>query len=126
MEACPETSGLARDNFREAGLENIRLIIGSFDRTLPELIKQSVKPGLVFIDGDHCKEPVLRYFNQIADISDGTTIIVLDDIHQSYEMEDAWEQIKLHKSVTVTVDLFRMGLVFFREGMSRFDYVIRY
>jgi predicted O-methyltransferase YrrM len=101
-------------------------MIGSFDSTLPELIKQSVRPGLVFIDGDHRKEPVLRYFNQIVKISESRTVIVLDDIHQSNEMEDAWEQIKLHKSVTVTVDLFRMGLVFFKEGMSRFDYVIRY
>jgi predicted O-methyltransferase YrrM len=126
IDASPESSGIARDNFREAGLENIRLMIGSFDSTLPELIKQSVRPGLVFIDGDHRKEPVLRYFNQIVKISESRTVIVLDDIHQSNEMEDAWEQIKLHKSVTVTVDLFRMGLVFFKEGMSRFDYVIRY
>ena len=126
MEACPETSGLARENFSEAGLENIRLINGSFDDTLPELKKQSVRPGLVFIDGNHRREPVLRYFNLIAEISDTTTVIILDDIHQSYEMEDAWNQVKQHKSVTVTVDLFRMGLVFFREAMTRSDYVIRY
>jgi predicted O-methyltransferase YrrM len=126
IEACPETSGIALENFREAGLGNIRLMNGSFDTTLPELKGQPVSPGLIFIDGDHRKEPVLRYFNEIAEISGGQTVVILDDIHQSKEMEDAWNQIKQHKSVTVTVDIFRMGLVFFRLGMSRLDYVIRY
>jgi Predicted O-methyltransferase len=126
VDACPETSGLAKENFSEAGFENIRLMNGSFDSTIPELKKQSVRPGLVFIDGDHRREPVLRYFNQMAEISNGSTVIVLDDIHQSREMEDAWNEVKLHKCVTATVDLYRLGLVFFRGGMSRSDYVIRY
>jgi predicted O-methyltransferase YrrM len=126
IDACPETSGLAKENFTEAGFENIRILNGSFDSTIPELKKQSVRPGLVFIDGDHRREPVLRYFNQMAEISNGNTVIVLDDIHQSRDMEDAWTEVKLHKSVTATVDLYRLGLVFFRGGMSRSDYVIRY
>jgi hypothetical protein len=41
-------------------------------------------------------------------------------------MEEAWDEIKQHEAVTFTVDIFRMGLVFFREGMNRFNYVIRY
>jgi predicted O-methyltransferase YrrM len=126
MEACSETSGIAEENFKEAGLDNIHMMNGSFDSTLPELMKRSIIPGLVFIDGDHRSESVLKYFNKIAEISDSRTVIVLDDIHQSREMEDAWNQIKEHKSVTVTIDIFRMGLVFFRGGMNRFDYVIKY
>jgi predicted O-methyltransferase YrrM len=126
VDACPETSDLALKNFGGAGFKNIRLLNGSFDSTIPELIDKSVKPGLVFIDGDHRRESLLSYFNQMAEISDGNTVIVLDDIHQSQEMEDAWNEIKLHKSVTATVDIYRLGLVFFRGGMSRSDYVIRY
>jgi predicted O-methyltransferase YrrM len=126
MEACPETSAIASENFKESGFKNISLINGSFDTTIPDLKTQKIKPGLVFIDGDHRCEPVLRYFNKMVELSDSSTVIVLDDIHQSAEMEDAWEQIKKHKSVTVTVDIFRMGLVFFRGGINRFDYVVRY
>jgi predicted O-methyltransferase YrrM len=126
VDACSETSGLAMENFSEAGFENIRLLNGSFESTIPELKKQSVRPGLVFIDGDHRRESVLRYFNQMAEISNSSTVIVLDDIHQSQEMEDAWNNVKLHKRVSATVDLYRLGLIFFREGMSRSDYVIRY
>jgi hypothetical protein len=41
-------------------------------------------------------------------------------------MEEAWEIIKLHEKVTSTIDIWRMGLVFFREGLTSFDYIIRY
>jgi predicted O-methyltransferase YrrM len=126
VEACPETSRIAMENFSAAGFKNICLMNGSFDNTIPELKKQTIRPGLIFIDGDHRREPVLRYFNQMAEISNSNTVIVLDDIHLSREMEDAWNEVKLHKSVTATVDLYRIGLIFFRRGMSRSDYVIRY
>jgi predicted O-methyltransferase YrrM len=126
MEGCPSLSRLAVENFRTAGLDNIILMTGSFDELLPELVNKGIKPGLVFIDGDHRKEPLLSYFNQIARISATDTVIVIDDIHMSYEMEQAWFEVKQHEKVSFTIDIFRMGLVFFREGMNHFNYVIRY
>jgi hypothetical protein len=41
-------------------------------------------------------------------------------------MSEAWNEIKGYSNVTLTIDIFRMGLLFFREGLTRFDYVIRY
>ncbi len=91
------------------------------------LTNTGIKPGLVFIDGNHRKEPVLKYFNQIAEISDNKTVIIIDDIYYSKEMEEAWNEIKqLHEKVSVTIDIFRMGIVFFREGINHNNYIIRY
>jgi predicted O-methyltransferase YrrM len=135
--ACPETvvytiegssalSEIASENFRIAGLDNIRLLKGSFDSMLPSIRNMKFCPGLVFIDGDHRKEPLLRYFKLIAGISDDKTVIIIDDIYNSGEMAEAWGEIKADKRVTLTIDIFRMGIVFFRRGMSRMDFVIRY
>lgn len=126
MEGCPAISEIAKHNFSTAGIDNIYLMTGSFDDLLPEIRKKNIIPGLVFIDGNHRKEPVIRYFKQVAEMSDGNTVVIIDDIHSSIEMENAWESIKLHEDVTLTIDIFRMGMVFFREGISHFDYVIRY
>lgn len=126
MEGCPATAEIAKENFREAGVGNIRLLTGSFEDLIPELLKEAVNPGLVFIDGNHRKEPVMDYFRQMAQLADKGTVIVIDDIHHSKEMEEAWAGIKQHEKVTFTVDIFRMGLVFFREGMNHFNYVIKY
>jgi len=126
MEGCTRTSEIAAENFREAGLNNIRLINGSFDDILPVLKSDKVCPGLVFIDGNHRKEPVINYFNQVADMSGTGSVVIIDDINSSREMAEAWSEIRNHRDVTLSVDIFRMGIVFFRTGLNRFNYVVRY
>jgi len=126
MEGCPATAEMAYQSFEETGLNNIKVFIGSFDEILPEIANSAVKPGLVFIDGNHRKEPVLNYFNRIAEISDNKTVIIIDDIYYSKEMEEAWNEIKRYEKVSVTVDIFRMGIVFFRAGIKHNSYIIRY
>jgi predicted O-methyltransferase YrrM len=126
MEGCPAKSEIARSNFGEAGLNNIKLLTGEFEEVLPAILEKGIKPGLVFIDGNHRKKPVLEYFNTMAETSDNNTVIVIDDIYYSKEMEEAWTIIKQTKQVSVTIDLFRMGIVFFRQGMNHNNYMIRY
>jgi predicted O-methyltransferase YrrM len=126
MEGCKETSEVAAQNFEEAGLKNIRLLNGTFDELLPRIKNEKICPGLVFIDGNHKKEPVIRYFNQIAGMSDNSTVVIIDDIYSSQEMEQAWSEIKNHGDVSISIDIFRMGIVFFMKGLNRSSYVIRY
>ncbi len=84
MEGCPETAGIAAENFMQAGFENIKLFIGPFEDGLPEIMEMGISPGLVFIDGNHRKEPVLGYFERIASISDDKTVVIIfDDINYS-------------------------------------------
>jgi predicted O-methyltransferase YrrM len=126
MEGCPAISDIAKNNFSETGLTNIRLHTGSFEKVLPEIENARIRPGMVFIDGNHRKEPTLEYFNRMTALSDEKTVIVIDDINYSSEMGEAWKEIKKNKKVSFTIDVYRMGLVFFREGMTRMDYIIRY
>jgi predicted O-methyltransferase YrrM len=126
MEGCPATAEIARQNFRDAGLGNVMVLEGPFDEILPGFASAGVKPGLVYIDGNHRKEPLIKYFNLMAEISDDKTVIIVDDINYSNEMTDAWNVIKLHEKVSVSVDIFRMGILFFREGINHNNYIIRY
>ena len=59
--------------------------------------KKKYHPGLVFIDGNHRKEPVINYFNQVADMSDNNSVVIIDDINSSREMAEAWCEIKNHE-----------------------------
>ena len=126
IEGCPATAEIARQNFIEAGLDNIEILEGPFDEVIPVFETTGVKPGLVFIDGNHRKEPLIKYFNQMAEISHNKTVIIVDDINYSDEMSEAWNEIKLHKKVSVSVDIFRMGILFFRDGIIHNNYIIRY
>lgn len=126
IEGCNETAALARQNFVEAGLNNINILVGSFDEILTAFPSKGIKPGLIFIDGNHRKEAVIKYFNLLSEISDDNTVFIIDDINYSRGMAEAWDELKLHKKVSVSVDIFRMGILFFREGINHNNYIIRY
>jgi len=126
VEGCSEISEVAKENFKNAEINNIEVFEGSFDDALSGIINDKITPGLVFIDGNHRKEPVIDYFNQIAQMSDSKTVIIIDDIYYSREMEQAWNEIKKDKRVSLTVDIFRMGIIFFRKGIKPGNFSVRY
>jgi len=126
IEGCPEIAGIAQENFKKSGIYNIELLSGSFHEILPLALCGGESPGLVFIDGNHRKEPVMEYFTLIAENCNQGTVIIIDDINYSDEMEETWKEIKKYEKVTLTIDIFRMGIVFFRTGISHKDYIIRY
>jgi predicted O-methyltransferase YrrM len=126
MEGCRETAAIAEQNFSNARLGNINMLQGSFDDILPRLRSEGITPGLVFIDGNHRKEPVIKYFNLITEFSDSKTVVIIDDINHSAEMKEAWNTLKNDTRVSVSIDIFQMGILFFREGINRISYTIRY
>ncbi|HLN19784.1 MAG TPA: class I SAM-dependent methyltransferase [Bacteroidales bacterium] len=126
IEGCPECSDIARDNISGTGFENVHVITGSFDEKLPALLAEGIKPGLVFIDGNHRYSSTIGYFNMIMKISDEQTVFVFDDIHNSVDMSQAWVSIINDERVTATIDIHRMGIVFLKKGITKGNYTIRY
>lgn len=127
MEGAPEVAATANGNFQQLHLDNIETIKGNFDETLSSVIKELPSIDFVFIDGNHRKQPTLNYFYQLLKIAHPSTILIFDDIHWSAEMEAAWNEIKDHPDVMLTIDLFFIGLVFFRsEQKIKQNFVIRF
>lgn len=127
MEGAHAVAETAKENFKGLGLTNIKLIEGNFDDTLPGVLHTIPGVELVFIDGNHRKEPTLRYFHQLLEKTGNNSILIFDDIYWSGEMMEAWNEIKAHSSVTCTIDLFFIGIVFFRtEFKKKQHFVIRY
>lgn len=80
---------------------------------------------LIFFDGNHSKAATLDYFELLLPTINNETIWIFDDIHWSKEMEEAWETIKKHPKVTVTIDTFQWGFVFFRSEQVKEDFIVR-
>ncbi|QIX60633.1 class I SAM-dependent methyltransferase [Hymenobacter sp. BT18] len=127
FEGCPATASVARQTFQELKLSNIQLIEGNLDETLaPALAKLSEPLDFAFFDGNHRFEPTMRYFEQCLQHRTDESLFVLDDIHWSQEMEQAWAAIKQHPEVTLTIDLFYVGLVFFRKKQPKQHFTLRF
>lgn len=120
LEGDPASATIARETFAGLKLTNIELLEGEFGQTLDRALTRFDGPlDLVFFDGNHRYEPTLDYVRRCLPHRHADTVFVLDDIHWSAEMERAWEAVKALPEVTLTVDLFAVGLVFFRPNAPK-------
>jgi predicted O-methyltransferase YrrM len=118
IEGSTAIAAIAEKTFDKLGLKNIELITGNFDNALPSLLTKLNTTDLVFIDGNHRKGPTIDYFKQLLGHSLPKSVLIFDDIHWNADMEAAWAEIKEHPSVTLTIDLFFIGIVFFNTDFS--------
>jgi hypothetical protein len=108
-------------------VQNAQIIEGDFNQTLPDLLQKLDRVGMAYIDGNHQYIPTMQYFRDLMKKSDENSFFIFDDIHWSEEMEKAWLEIQQDPAVTLTIDLFYIGLVFFRkENKEPMHYTIRY
>lgn len=126
IEGCPETASVARENLGLLGVNNVDVKTGNFDHIFPEVIEGLNKLDFVFIDGNHRKEATLNYFKWCLPKVHEGTLLIFDDIYWSKGMEEAWKEIKAHPQVTVSIDLFWIGLVYFRKGQVKEDFRVKF
>ncbi len=128
IEGCPETAKVAEKSFQEFGLHDINLKVGKFEPVLEEILRNAKKYplfDLVFIDGNHQKEATLAYFEKLLPVLHNDSVVIFDDIHWSRGMEEAWSAIIEQPKVSVTIDTFFQGFVFFRKEQRKEHFVIR-
>ena len=116
----PQIAAFAEQNFERMNLsDTITVFTGNIDEKLPQTDGLIDQIDFAFIDANHKFTPTLKYFSWLAEKSHPDTIIVLDDIHWSKQMEQAWLEVQNMPGVTITVDLYRFGLVFFKTDQAR-------
>lgn len=127
IEGCKNIAEIANQNFKKLQIKNIQLINNQFDYCLNiELEKIKNQKNLYYIDGNHKKNATIKYFETILQYATEIDILILDDIHWSIEMEEAWKYICQHKNITITIDLFWLGIVFLHKTQAKENFIIRY
>ncbi|MDB5120478.1 MAG: O-methyltransferase [Sphingobacteriales bacterium] len=125
IEGCPETAAVAAENLKKLNITNVQLKVGNFDHLLPEVIKSESELDFVFIDGNHRKDATLNYFEWCLPKLSNKSIVIFDDIYWSKGMQEAWNIVKEHPRVTVTIDLFWIGLVFIKSGQVKEHFKVK-
>ena len=127
LEGCPQTMTVAKNLFQVSGfkLQNIEFINTEFSSYLKTQQLTTNNRQLIYFDGNHSKQATLEYFELLLPTITNETVWIFDDIHWSSDMEEAWEIIKNHPKVTVTIDTFQWGIVFFRTEQEKEHFTIR-
>lgn len=125
LEGCENTLAVAQKQFKEFKLANVHSVASEFNCFLSNCQLNTEHCQLIYFDGNHSKAATLEYFELLLPTITNETVWIFDDIHWSTDMEEAWEIIKQHPKVTVTIDTFQWGLVFFRSEQEKEHFVIR-
>lgn len=126
IEGCAVIAQKALDGFRSLEINNVELVQGNFDKWLPKTLSGFEKLDLVFIDGNHKEKPTLSYFNSLLPKLHADSLVVIDDIYWSKGMEKAWKEIIAHKEVSISIDLFRAGILLFRKDIEKQHFTLRF
>jgi len=124
IEGCKNTANVAASTLKKVGFSNIEIINNNFSEALPKLTKNK-KLDFIYIDGNHKKEATISYFNQCLKATHNNSIIIFDDIYWSKQMQLAWQHIINNPKVTVSIDTYKWGIVFFRKEQAKEHFTIR-
>ncbi|MDN3670149.1 class I SAM-dependent methyltransferase [Echinicola jeungdonensis] len=104
----------------------IQLVRGNIDQTLPYFLKKKPKLDFVLMDAHHTYKATIAYFDQILPFLHEDSIVAIGDIHWSQGMEKAWEEIKTYPGLTVSMDFFECGILFFKKGVPKNNYILHF
>lgn len=124
LEGAHEVIKQAQSTWNNLNKTNIKCIHGDFEISIDKL--PEIPFDVIYIDGNHKSKPTLLYFERLQKSCHEKTVFIFDDIHYSPSMENAWKQIKAIPYVTVTIDLFFLGLVWVDKSLSKEDFELRF
>lgn len=129
LEGCPNTMAIAKNQLQLQNLNNVEFHNTEFSSFLKNCISvdwtKDQSYSLIYFDGNHSKQATLDYFELLLPTITNDSVWIFDDIHWSTGMEEAWEIIKSHPKVKVTIDTFQWGIVFFRSEQEKEHFTIR-
>src|SRR5690606_36721866 len=79
----------------------------------------------IVIDAGVLEAPVVKVEALWQQLHAGSVLLLLD-IYRNAGSKALWHSIKSKPEVTVTIDLFCVGLVLFHSGQAKDDFKLRY
>lgn len=125
LEGCANTVNQCQLQLQKFNINNVECVNTEFSSYLSNFQLPTSNFQLIYFDGNHSKKATIDYFELLLPTITNDSVWILDDIHWSKDMEEAWEIIKNHPKVTVTIDTFQWGIVFFRKEQEKEHFVIR-
>ncbi|MDZ4751534.1 MAG: class I SAM-dependent methyltransferase [Flavobacteriales bacterium] len=116
---------IAKENIHSCGCTNVKVVVGSFDQNLDHELTKLKSVGMAFIDGNHQEEATLLYWSQITKYCDEMSIVIVDDIYWSKGMNNAWNRIKQQSEVSLSLDFFHFGVIFFYNGIEKQHFTLK-
>ena len=124
LENVPEFASIARIAFGKAARNPVDLRVGSYKDLLPKALKDMEQLDFVFFNTLYEQQNNSWLFEECLKHVHGDTVFVFEGIKTSRKMREFWREVCCHPEVTVTIDLYSMGIVFFNKKLHKMDYIV--
>ena len=126
LEGNPDSATIAKNNWEKTGIKNIECVTGNFHETLDPALKNLPNIDLAYIDGNHTYRATIDNCKKIMQRMHEDAVLILDDIHWSHEMKKAWDELSALPEISVSIDLFDLGLLFFKKDQEKEHFILRF
>ena len=123
VEVNENLSDIAKKVFKSYQLKNIQIDTSSFKDFFKKSNYENL--DLVYLDGTCDKESTIENFNSLLKHSHNESVFIFNNIYWNKEMTEAWNIIKKQKEITVSIDTFYWGFLFFRKEQPKQHFTIR-
>jgi len=127
IEGCPNLFQYSKKQFVSYKAQNIFSINGNFDSEFPKILSKIESLDFLYIDGNHTYSSTINYFNMALGKKNPHSIFVFDDINWNEDMQKAWREICASPEITLSLDFFHFGVVFFRkEQLNKEHFILKF
>ena len=116
--ADPEDEVFSKELLRNSGFSNILF--------LPEDVGLTVIPDFVMINYPDCPEQLKLVIKNTLEKHSDDGVLVISGIHESKEMQKIWQEVIASECVHVSLDFFEIGIVLFRKGLQKENFIHRF
>jgi hypothetical protein len=99
--------------------ETIQQIQGEFN------LKSEQNPPCDLIYADKPSMKLLSLLKEKENSVHNGSMVLIDKIHKTNDLQKLWKDLTQLKKVTVSIDMFYCGVLFFRKEQAKEDFKIR-
>ena len=127
IEGCPNLFKFSKALFNTQKVKNINSLNGNFDLEFPKILSKIETLDLLYVDGNHTYQSTINYFNMALAKKNPHSIFIFDDINWNEDMQKAWIEIYSNTEITLSLDFFYFGIVFFRkEQLNKEHFTLKF
>jgi len=114
----PEDEVFSRELLRDSGFSNIHF--------LQEDASNPVNPEFIMINYPDRPEQLQLVVKKYLEKPSDDGVLVIRGIHESKETQNIWQEVIASERVRVSLDLFAIGIVLFRKGLQKENFIHRF
>jgi predicted O-methyltransferase YrrM len=80
----------------------------------------------VFLDGNHTYAATLSYIRTLLPYCAPGAILAIDDIYWSAPMQKAWQEIIRWPEITISLDLYHLGILVVKSPQAKENFTLRF